>query len=120
MEEGKAFLDLVSDPGAEDQRNSDSHIFNCRFRSNCGPEEHGDLLLHFSVYRRMREEDEIYDYDKREFDLYADGHVAIFYNYRVYFPNVPSRLDQLIVDRYTVSETAFDVDAILALLDKAS
>ena len=68
----------------------------------------------------MREEDEIYDYDKREFDLYADGHVVIFYNYRASIPLVASRMDQLIVDRYTVSETAFDVDAVLALLDKDS
>ena len=118
VEEGKAFLDLVSDPGTKMQGNEDSHFFNYRFRSNCGPEEHGDLLLHFSVYRRMREEDEIYDYDKREFDLYADGHVVIFYNYRASIPLVASRMDQLIVDRYFVSETAFDVDAILALLDK--
>ena len=114
VEEGKAFLDLVSDPGAEDHR---GHTFLCRFRSNCGPEEHGDLLLHFSVYRRMREEDEIYDYDKREFDLYADGHIVVFYNYKSYFPLVPTKLDTLIVDRYTVSETAFDLEAILALLE---
>ncbi len=117
VEDGKAFLDLVSDPGTKMAGNEDSHFFNYRFRSNCGPEEHGDLLLHFSVYRRMREEDEIYDYDKREFDLYADGHVVIFYNYRASIPLVASRMDQLIVDRYFVSETAFDVDAVLALLD---
>ena len=120
VEDGKAFLDLVSDPGTKMQGNEDSHFFNCRFRSNCGPEEHGDLLLHFSVYRRMREEDEIRDYDKQEFDLYADGHIVIFYNYRTYIPIVSTKLDQLIVDRYTVSETAFDVDAVLALLDKNS
>lgn len=112
MEESREFLRLVSDPAGEWEANFG---YECFIRSNCGMGNRGEKLLDFTLFRVYEDgrEDPM-----RTYSLYEDGKVVNEDNY--YFEyrgsHIPT-IDQLLIDRYIISRSNFDTQAILDFLN---
>lgn len=112
-EESMAFLRMVSDPYVDYNQEIG---YKCFLRSNCGIGERGEKLLDFSlvtVYADGRD-----DHSRGTYSLYEDGKVVYKDRYFMeYWGSHISILDQLLVDRYVISRSNFDTQAILDFLN---
>ena len=107
-QESQDFLALVSDTPREEDRFCD-YSFRCFVRTNCGAGDHGDEVLRFTLMRYYRdgEPDQLMTYT-----LFSDGKVVGKLDYKMEYSGDVSTLDRLIIDRYVVSKTNFDVQSV--------
>ncbi len=110
--ESREFLRLVSDPTPDGMTDI---AYNCFLRSNCGMGERGEKLLDFTLLHVYEDgaEEPMWTYS-----LYEDGKVVYKDNYYMeYQGNHISTLDHLFIDRYIISRSNFDTQAVLDFLN---
>ena len=114
-EDSQAFLALVSDrPGAKDTFKD--YSFRCFVRCNSSVEDLGEPVLEFVLMQ-------IYDDgtvgSEKTYTLHAGGKVSRkeVYGLGEYGGGDIPTLDQLLIDRWLISRTAFDVSPVLSFLD---
>jgi hypothetical protein len=108
-DELKSFIKLVSDSDGGD------YGFSCVCRVNCGAGEHGKELLGFSIGTLDEASGKLES--RRDYYLMEDGHVVSGKLYGLIYASAYSYLyDCVYFDSYCVSNSAFDTEAVAALL----
>ncbi|MBE6944643.1 MAG: hypothetical protein E7459_00965 [Ruminococcaceae bacterium] len=112
--ESQTFLGLLSDrPGGEDD--FDDYSFRSFLRCNGTVEDLGDPVLEFTLVRTMPDGA---TKPGRTYTLYDSGKVAHKLPYRLeeYQGGDIPTLDRLLIDRWFISRSNFDVQAVLSCL----
>lgn len=113
--ESQDFLALLSDqPGAEDTFSD--YSFRCFIRSNSTVEDLGEPVLEFTLVRTLPDGA---TKPGRTYTLYDSGKVASkeAYTFGEYQGGDIPTLDRLLIDRWFISRTVFDVSPVLSFLD---
>lgn len=113
-DESQTFLGLLSDrPGGEDD--FDDYSFRSFLRCNGTVEDLGEPVLEFTLVRTMPDGA---TKPGRTYTLYDSGKVAhkLPYGLEEYGGSDIPMLDQLLIDRWFISRSNFDVQAVLSCL----
>ena len=113
--ESQTFLGLLSDqPGAEDD--FADYSFRCFIRSNGSVEDLGEPVLEFTLVRTLPDGA---TKPGRTYTLYDSGKVVSkeAYTFGEYQGSDIPTLDRLLMNRWLISRTDFDVSAPLSFLD---